>query len=46
MPVDPGEHTDGETSTHPAQGRRLMPDTELIDYFCVENEKSVQHFRP
>lgn len=25
---------------------RLMPDSELIEYFCVENEKSVQHFRP
>ena len=26
--------------------QRLVPDTELLDYVCVENEKDTQHFVP
>ena len=28
------------------QQATLMPDEDLLEYFCEENEKDVQHFQP
>jgi hypothetical protein len=39
---DPGALTKPVTFTQPYV---LMPDTELLEHYCVENERSSQHFR-
>jgi hypothetical protein len=27
------------------QAEQLLPDTELLEHFCTDNEKSAQHFK-
>jgi hypothetical protein len=39
---DPGAYTRPITSTQPLS---LLPDTELLEYVCLENEKSTPHFQ-
>ena len=41
--------TDPKTYRTPITYKRqatLLPDEDLLEYFCTENEKSVQRFRP
>ena len=39
---DPGTYEKPFTYTQPAA---LLPDTDLLEYYCTENEKDVQHFK-
>ena len=39
---DPGTYAKTLTYTQPAV---LLPDTDLLEYFCTENEKDVRHFK-
>jgi hypothetical protein len=39
---DPKAYTQAITFT---QVQRLLPDTELLEHFCTDNERSSQHFR-
>jgi hypothetical protein len=39
---DPKAYTAPLTYT---QSQILMPDTDLLEYFCSENEKDVAHFK-
>ena len=39
---DPKAYTQAITFT---QTQKLLPDTELLEHFCMDNEKSAQHFR-
>jgi hypothetical protein len=39
---DPGTYEKTLTYTQPAV---LLPDTDLLEYFCAENEKDVRHFK-
>ena len=39
---DPNAYTRPITFT---QAQKLVPDTELLEHFCTDNEKSAQHFR-
>jgi hypothetical protein len=39
---DPGTYVKPFTYTQPAV---LLPDTDLLEYFCAENEKDVRHYK-
>jgi hypothetical protein len=39
---DPGTYMKPITYTQPAI---LLPDTDLLEYFCTENEKDIRHFK-
>ena len=39
---DPGTYAKPLTYTQPAV---LLPDTDLLEYYCTENEKDVRHFK-
>ena len=40
---DPAAYTEPFTVR---MNQRLFPDAELIEFICLENEKSVQHYDP
>jgi len=39
---DPKSYAKPFTYTQPAV---LLPDTDLLEYFCTENEKDIPHFK-